>query len=881
MAHKVYDDLKAIYDNDPNLKPYWDEESKVMHRIFPAIARRIRNSYRITGGLGVGGSGVVLTVEDRNLSVQRALKVARPSMGKEVLLARILLSETRALLRLSHQNLIHIFYQGRVPDEDREYPYYIMEYVPDVKDADKFLAKPGRTDKDVLKVLKGTVAAVEYLHAQQTVHMDLKPGNVLVAPDATPVLSDLGFAKQIRDDRGKTLIGGTEGYIHPDARKLATTPATDPNRLRGEAPRLEVRAVWDLYSLGKTFLKLLEVLERSNAKILSPYTKRYLRLLACRMLDGHNSESERAAGLTTAALAEIKYKDIVQVRVDLEKLTGEYNLEARIPELSCQLQDTIQVSPLAVTPFTARVKAVASDPAMVRLNNVTQLGLLNLVYPTANHSRFEHCLGTFSMMCRYLVALYNDPFNPLFKQVMDEKDLRATLLVALLHDVGQFPMAHDVEEADSSIEHEDITISVLTNKESSLVRLIEGQDREECWDVESERLVSILRADPAEKRGTLKDRIIKSLIDGPIDADKIDYLMRDSARLGLTYGGVIDIERLLRCLTIVFKQEAEQTHAALGIHEKGKIPAESVAFARYAMFGQVYWHHAYRAVKAMLHRLIWEALSSQKDDDQRSRLRSEFRRFVSSVPTPEAQQLVFPTDAPATGLVCIEGASQIQYADLSVLQWFNDRIRDTSTASGDPTSPALSEPASGSARELLALLKSRRFFKRILVLALDKTTDKKLWEDLVSFQSRSRRSWRKKRRLQVEFQKEVLDRVEKPVEEPIHTAVLTPDARNEFIKAARERVLVLVDVPPDGGRSDLELEYLIEEDRRRYKIDQMKTGSLGHSQVWTVLQDKFTESIGKVRVFCHPDYHEFLSAYMPRERLRDALRAALKTTDKD
>jgi len=47
----------------------------------------------------------------------------------------------------------------------------------------------------------------------------------------------------------------------------------------------------------------------------------------------------------------------------------------------------------------------------------------------------------------------------------------------------------------------------------------------------------------------------------------------------------------------------------LGIHEKGKVPAESVAFARYAMFGQVYWHHAYRSIKAMLHRMMLEMLN--------------------------------------------------------------------------------------------------------------------------------------------------------------------------------------------------------------------------------------------------------------------------------
>ncbi len=70
-------------------------------------------------------------------------------------------------------------------------------------------------------------------------------------------------------------------------------------------------------------------------------------------------------------------------------------------------------------------------------------------------------------------------------------------------------------------------------------------------------------------RGTLKDRILHSLINGPLDADKIDYLMRDSRHLGLNYGQGIDFGRLLLCLTIVFKEDRGQTYAALG-----RIPSE-------------------------------------------------------------------------------------------------------------------------------------------------------------------------------------------------------------------------------------------------------------------------------------------------------------------
>src|SRR5439155_23805235 len=102
--------------------------------------------------------------------------------------------------------------------------------------------------------------------------------------------------------------------------------------------------------------------------------------------------------------------------------------------------------------------------------------------------------------------------------------------------------------------------------------------------------------------------------------------MRDSRNLGRTYGIILDFEHLLRCLTIIYREDEGQTYAVLGIHEKGKVTAEAIGFARYGLFGQVYWHHAYRAVKAMIHRIVWESIESPGLD--RAKLRADFREFL-------------------------------------------------------------------------------------------------------------------------------------------------------------------------------------------------------------------------------------------------------------
>ena len=342
---------------------------------------------------------------DKNLDMQRALKVSRPSPGKEVLLAKILQAETASLLRLSHQNLMRIYAQGVLESEAMLIPFYVMDFVKGVKDADDYLLKSGLHANEVLTIFAGVLSAVEYLHDENTIHMDLKPENIFVTPRCIPVVADLGFAKQIRFNSNFTLIGGTEGYIHPDARSFVTEAQSDPNRLRGESPRTALRREWDFFSLGKTFLRLLSVLDTHNPRVLSSYQKRYLRLLSCRLLDGHNTEDERAVGLTRKVFEEIKYRDVKTARIDLEKLSGSYNLEARIPELSIYVADTIQASTLATTPFTPRVKKMVQHPLLSRLGDVTQLGLLNFIYPTATHNRLEHSIGTFSVLCRYVVAL--------------------------------------------------------------------------------------------------------------------------------------------------------------------------------------------------------------------------------------------------------------------------------------------------------------------------------------------------------------------------------------------------------------------------------------------------------------------------------------------
>jgi HD superfamily phosphohydrolase len=334
-----------------------------------------------------------------------------------------------------------------------------------------------------------------------------------------------------------------------------------------------------------------------------PYERKYLDLLACRALDGRNSAEDKlemAMGLPKLAFEELKYKNVDQIYTDLTKLSGEWPISKIIPELDPHYHKTIQTTSRCKTPLTDRLIKIMGHPAIQRLSGISQLGLLVQVYPTATHSRLEHTLGVFTNIIQYIYALFNDPINPFFRQIMNEDDLNSMLVAALCHDIGHFPMAHDLHEAVPDIfNHEEIAILILKGKlklpyENSLQDIIRKE-----WQVNPEDVINILSANPENIDQPIKIRILHTLLSGPIDADKLDYLLRDSSNLGVPYANIIDYNRLLSCLTIIFKELEQKLHVTLGIHEKGKIAAESIAFARYCMFGTVYWHHTARAMISM------------------------------------------------------------------------------------------------------------------------------------------------------------------------------------------------------------------------------------------------------------------------------------------
>jgi uncharacterized protein len=240
-------------------------------------------------------------------------------------------------------------------------------------------------------------------------------------------------------------------------------------------------------------------------------------------------------------------------------------------------------------PFTPRVRALVDTPEFQRLKGIAQLGLASRVYPGATHTRFEHALGVFHNAVRYLQQLGKDAR---FCGIIDPHRAEVLLCAALLHDLGHWPFCHPIEDmalADLP-QHEEFAAHFLTDRGEL------GKVLREVWRVEPDEVLDVLTL----RTKSVPVRLMHSILSGPIDIDKMDYLDRDSLHAGVPYGRNFDRSRLIQSLLL------NRAGDGLAISTKGKTAAELMVFARYVMFSEVYWHHAVRSATSMFARAFYE-----------------------------------------------------------------------------------------------------------------------------------------------------------------------------------------------------------------------------------------------------------------------------------
>jgi len=240
-------------------------------------------------------------------------------------------------------------------------------------------------------------------------------------------------------------------------------------------------------------------------------------------------------------------------------------------------------------PLSREAAALLSTRAFLRLDGIQQLGFVSRIWPGARHTRWEHSLGVMHLMRMALERLIAKGAP------IDSETARTALAAALLHDIGHYPFSHAIEELGPPVPtHEQVGR-----------RLIEGDEiapiLREQWRADPVRVARMVH--PGGLSLPASDRLVRGLLSGALDVDKLDYLPRDARACHVPYGGV-DTTRLLDSLRIV-EVDGEPR---IGIDDKGVSPLHSLINARQEMFDNVYWHHTNRACMAMLLRAVQEAV---------------------------------------------------------------------------------------------------------------------------------------------------------------------------------------------------------------------------------------------------------------------------------
>ena len=228
-------------------------------------------------------------------------------------------------------------------------------------------------------------------------------------------------------------------------------------------------------------------------------------------------------------------------------------------------------------------------PEFQRLRNIKQLGLAYLVYPGANHSRFEHSLGTYNIAKRLAAELGLSE---------EEKTLLET--AALLHDIGHGPFSHTFEQIYEHYVREYDHMHLGQNIILGKIDIIDGEIEERQFIPE---ILDFYGYRPKEVAdlilGKYEKKYLGQALHGDVDVDQLDYLIRDAHYTGVAHG-IIDLERLLKVIKIYNNE--------LVVDEKGVEAVEGMMVARALMYSRVYFHHTVKIAEGMLTRALEFAL---------------------------------------------------------------------------------------------------------------------------------------------------------------------------------------------------------------------------------------------------------------------------------
>jgi HD superfamily phosphohydrolase len=556
--------------------------------------------------LGEGGSGVIYLAEQtlyENIVVKRAVKffvlrddIATMTHHKDSgpISATGFRDEIVNIGNLQHENLIKVIETGywRSPNIDQNVPFIVMELIEGEtlrnlieqnKIRELLMDNLELTVDLILQIIHG----IDYLHRRNFYHCDIATKNIflrIVDNYRSIVIGDLGIGRTVTPndpelDTKKVFVAGTRDYCPPEVQAVLNTEIS----LRQFA-RLQPQ--WDIFALIKCSMELAESVNKQ--------------------FDGKISWLNGLTQLLTESIRKPRFSDLKSLEDWIAWFHPRQRMIGGVPELSDNFSGRLIILlPVESVTASQRIRALYHHKALLRLKHVPQLVMSSAVFPSANHTRYEHSLGTYQTMRRYLIALIEDDA---FLSIFSPSTCELALICALLSNLTRFPFSTIVHELHTPGEGLFQTFS----RYHILNELFEWDDEKsgrfsKCLEanfphVDIESVKGILTNEISGNN--LSERLIYFMLNSSLDARVIDYIRRDSLHLGISHADTIDLGDLFNHICIHETQ--------LVIRSTGLSTVEQLISLRYWLFNRVYWNNPNRSLISMLRYVIYLLL---RNDD--------------------------------------------------------------------------------------------------------------------------------------------------------------------------------------------------------------------------------------------------------------------------
>jgi len=514
-----------------------------------------------------------------------------------------IINEIEILSEVDDKALPPVHLAGEILIQSKMLQYYVTDFIDGVSVDNYIKTLPDEEQRfeAITCFLGQLLSAVRCLHARNIYHLDIKLANTkLCRPSegAPPqlILLDLGSAVDKRKAQFPVTVYSTpinwpRGYLRKFPKQISHHDKAPISLKQGEVgPQI------DLYMVAESFIRFFDDHERAPLPEEARPKARYVRDLLER-LHGEKAKADSISDANSALSILTKWDSRRNLTCTL---AGGY----------------VRVPGNGIRHFSGKIRKLVDSRLLQRLRRVNQLALVNFVFPGAEHSRFEHTLGVLENVVSYVDALCDNGNASRFLQDISDDHLKYTVIFALLHDACHYPFSHLLEEEMGDFEHDSLLIRLLAGDSvildlipgaasyrNEILEILQGSWGVTDWDhmlkvfrFLSNRTVKLDQCLPETNCAQSMLHVLRDIVNGPIDADKLDYLQRDGHHCGVPYANCIDRHRFLASLSV----DCSAGFPRLSMTSKGSACAEALAVSRYLMFNQVYWGHTARSLTCML-----------------------------------------------------------------------------------------------------------------------------------------------------------------------------------------------------------------------------------------------------------------------------------------